>query len=267
MENFSDLANDFLQSFSCIQGYAGKFSPGISRLDVENFLGLSEDLLPEDFFLLYEWRNGYIDFRGDSNFNLESFAPFHFNTIEVVSMEKGWDWCKDNPPTYDGSEILPFVSGDSLFWGIIIGSDYGSDPHIVYVDETGEAILRYDSITTMLKTIVQCFQLGALYFDDGFIEKNNKLFAEILTKNNPKTLLKAVSKFEDNIDFYGSNLDNETYKNNISNLWNSLNILEYMRPPEIIERCKSRLIELQALSSQRAINACESLKEWIDKND
>jgi hypothetical protein len=265
MSIISDLGDEFLQFFRVVPEYTNKFAPGISRLTVQETLGLSEESLPEDFFLLYEWRNGYIDFCGDPRFNLASFAPFHFNSIETVVEENQWSWCDGDNPRYKQSEVLPFVSGDGLFWGIVLDRDYNKQPHVVYFSTMGDCVLTYDSITTMLKTIVESFRVGALYFDGDLIEKNNQLFSEVLSRNNPKVIAEVISGFEDNITSYGTDtdLDDEAYAIKCSSLWAALISLQYMPTPHMIKRCQIRIAELQGLSSSRAIGARESLARWI----
>jgi hypothetical protein len=244
MEKISTLGDKFLENFQSIPGYAEKFNPGISQLQVQKILLSLEKELPHDFYELYKWRNGYSDFCGHPDFNIYSFAPFHFSTIEMVNTERNWEWCRENTPTFKGSEVLPFVSGDRIFWGILLDRNYKDSAHIVYVNTVGECHLRYDSISSMMSTIVEGFETGALYFDeDGFLEKNHQLFLDVVRKNNPKVLCEATADFENNIGIYGTgeNLDSVDYTSRVISLLNSLSALYYMKPPDIIERCQQRV--------------------------
>jgi hypothetical protein len=267
MNEIASLGNNFLKYFQTVTEYEANFNSGVPKSYINEVLGLLEKELPSDFFLLYEWHNGYSEFRGHSAFNLQDYAPFHFNSIEMIDFERKWEWCDDSPPKYEGHNILPFVSGDSLFWGIALNQDY-SMPHIVYVDGTGETIIRYDSITTMMRTLVESFSVNALFFDKGRIVKNNQLFSQAAKQQNPKTWYKAIRRFDENILTYGlDEHDSETYSLQCSFLWNTLQTLKYMQTDEIIVKCRNKLAQLENLSSQRAIDAYTSLNRWLNTDE
>lgn len=268
MKNLPEVGNAFLQCFQQFApDFAEKFVSGISRSELQSVLGTLQHELPQDFYTLYEWRNGYSDFNGHPDFNSYSFAPFHFNTIEMVAMEKDWDWCDDNPPTYKEHNILPLVSCGRVFWGITLGRNYQTEAHIVYVDSVGECTLRYDSITCLLNSIVEGFDQGGLNFSEGMIRKNDELFAEILRANNPRTLSEGIADFEEYIDIYGSDTDNTNYAMKIDTLLNGLSTLYYMKPPVTLERVRRKLDSLERESSERAISAREGLKMWLNSEE
>jgi hypothetical protein len=265
MKKLPEVGNAFLHYFQqTVPDFVEKFVPGVSRSELQSALETLPYNLPEDFYTLYEWRNGYADFNGNPDFNSYSFAPFHFNTIEMVVMEKDWDWCDDSPPVYKGYDILPLVSCGRVFWGIVLGRDYETEAHIVYVDSVGECTLRYDDITCMLNSMVESFERGGLYFRQGFIRRNDELFAEILRVNNPKTLSEGTADFEEHIGIYGSDTDCADYSIRMDTLLNGLSTLYYMKPPAILQQVQRRLAELERESSERAISAREGLKTWLN---
>ncbi|BAY59750.1 hypothetical protein NIES2135_66270 (plasmid) [Leptolyngbya boryana NIES-2135] len=268
MKKLPEVGNAFLHYFQqFIPDFAEKFVPGISPTELQSVLGTLQYELPPDFYTLYEWRNGYADFNGHPDFNCYSFAPFHFNTIEMVAAEKNWDWCDDNPPTYKGYNVLPLVSCGRVFWGITLGRDYQTEAHIVYVDSVGECVLRYDSITCMMNSIVESFERGGLLLSENVIRRNDELFAETLRANNPKTLSEGIADFERYIDVYGSDTDIADYSMKMDILLNGLSILYYMKPSAILEQVRCRLNALENISSERAISAHEGLKMWLNANE
>jgi hypothetical protein len=267
MENLADTCNELLQYLQQgIPETAYKFLPGISRESIQSALGTLDSELPEDFYELYEWRNGYADFNGNPNFNLQNFAPFHFNTIEMLVLEKDWEWCDDNPPSYKESGALPLVSCGQVFWGILLGRSYQSEAHIVYVDTVGECTLRYDSITSMINTLACSFRAGALCFgNEGSVELNSLLFSEVLRKNNSKVLSEALIDFEENLEAYGSDdyFDEAMYSDKVSCLLDSLSSLYFMKPPHVVEQVHNKLMNLENLLSPRAVSAREGLRKWL----
>lgn len=265
MSEISILGNTLIKYFKLLPEYAEKFNMGVLESYIEEVLDTNINKLPEDFSSLYQWHNGYSEFGGYPGLNFQDYAPFHFNTVEIIAVEQKWDWCDDNPPNYEGYHILPFTSGDSLFWGIVLDQDYINTPHVVYIDETGETILRYDSITTMMKTLVESFSSNALFLSQGKIIKNNQLFSQFAKQNNPKTWYKATKCFDENILIYGSDeCDSEAYSIQCSLLWNALQTLKYMKTEEITLKCQHKLAQLEYSHSQRAIDAYAGLNRWLN---
>ncbi len=265
MTNLSKIADKLLSYLQVYTpDFAKDFNPGISRLKVEEILSPIQYTLPDDFYELYQWRNGHPEY---FNQPLESGYICQFSSVEQVSENKQWDWYGKMPPIYKGCTTLPFIDDGSRFFAIALGRSYQTESHIVYVSAfTDHPILRYDSISSMLMSTVECFEARAFYRNnEGQLQEEFQLSAEILRNNNPKTIAEAMSDVVTGLDIYGLNdeVNQESYSALIKPCLSGLETLRPMRPPEAISIVQSSLTRLQGKSSDRAWSARYGLSNWL----
>lgn len=245
-----------------LPGFVEEFQPGISFAEIQSALSTLEYTLPDDFYELYQWRNGHPDG------SRQSLGPvYDFNPIELIVQEKDWSSFGDSPPMYKGRQNLPFITNNSEFFSIVLGRSYAEQSHIVFVDELGETVLQYDSITSMFESIADCFELGAYYLnDDGWIEENSALSSEVLRSRNPKTIVEAMVDIQNVVDTYecDDNENSENYSKITTMLSSALQTLRRFRPPEAIKLVQSVLGRLEDVAPSKRTNAARfTLNAWL----
>lgn len=259
-----DRLLNFLQALS--PEFAQGFHPGISRTEVDAMLAPLDYTLPDDFYELYEWRNGHSEY-----FHQPISAEIcQFSSINFVAQDKEWEIWEDEAPTYKGLQLLPFIEKDGRYFAITLGRSYNKNAHVIYVGREGETTLRYDSITSMLASTVECFERDAFYVNDkGQLEKNVCCAAEILRKNNPKTLAEAMSDVLDGLNTYGldDESDQDSYSALVSPFLSGLETLRMLRSPEAIAVVQTGLAGLEHKSSDRAYSAKYTLNRWLSDVD
>ncbi|MCY7323312.1 MAG: SMI1/KNR4 family protein [Phormidesmis sp. CAN_BIN36] len=264
MTNLSKLGQRLLNRLQKISPeFSQGFRPGISREEVNAFLEPLQYTLPNDFYELYEWRNGHSDY---FNQPVRSAMICQFSSTNFVAESKKWEVWGNEAPTYKGRFLLPFIEEDSRYFAIAMGRSYNDEAHIVYVSREGETTLRYDSITSMLISTIRCFEENAFYVDEnGFLNENYRSSSEILRSENPKILTEAMSDIMAGFDIYG--LDDESdqgsYGDLVSPLLSALETLRWVRPPGAIAVVQSGLDRLQNKSSDRAYSARYAFNRWL----
>jgi hypothetical protein len=167
--------------------YVDVFQPGLTRFRIQDLTEFLEFVLPEDFYQLYQWRNGV---RYEP---MKTLGPvFYFLPIdEVVSFR---DWANSNIlvsddciPRYKNGPVLPIIQSNCEYYALVLGRN-PQEACVVLLDEIGDAVLRYDSISSMMKSIAQCFESGAYYLnEDGLVDEDIRLSSRIISNLNPKT--------------------------------------------------------------------------------
>jgi hypothetical protein len=219
--------------------------------------------LPNDFYELYEWRNG------NSEYFPRSFSSGYvceYNPINVVAEDMKWEWHNDTPPMYKGCITLPFITLDSEFVAIALGRSYAQEAHVVYVDEVGESYLYCDSVTSMLESTIECFASGAvLISDEGCITENQQIISEIWRSRNPQTLAEAMLDFTQSLEVCQSEgtFGKSVYSNAITSLISALRTLRMLKPQEVIILAQDSLARIQQTSSDESKGLKFALDNWL----
>jgi hypothetical protein len=241
------------------------FQPGLLRSEIERIIvDHIPHTFPSDFYELYEWRNG------NPNEASRSLGPIYYFTPlqEVISFQ---EWASQHvplwPPKYNGYSVLPFITSNGEHFAIAQGCTYNSEAHIVFVDEIGETTLRYDSITSMMESILECSKANAYSTNtDGWVEENYDISAQILRRKNPKTLATVQSIISDTISIYGfdSESEEQVYISRVEPFMNALQTAYYFRPVEISSLLQDTLLQLQNVSTERASTARTTITRWLE---
>jgi hypothetical protein len=273
MSDISVLGDRLLQFLhSSFPEYVEGFLPGISTN--ETCLSLAEltQALPDDFYELYEWRNGSTEYFPQPFF---SGDICQFNPIEAILADMKWEEYADAVPTYKGHPSLPFITINSEFVVIVLGRSYSEDAHIAFVDEVGESYLYCDSIVSMLEATVECFLTGAVTINSsGYVEEDEGLSSEIWRNQNPRSLTEAMSDLRLALEFVTSHINGteeekeaSEYSSVISSLIAALRTLRRLRPPHAIEMVQDTLAMLQRVSSEETQGLEFTLSRWLEETN
>jgi hypothetical protein len=276
MNKLSDTANRllfYLQKYT--PSFAQKYNPGISRTEIQAALQPFQYELPNDFYELYEWRNGNPEW---FNHPIELAKICAFSSIDRILGDlknDDWDWDIEEDSKYKKFSTVPFVDdGACAFFSVVLGRSYEEEAHIAFIHMGGGGVhLCYDSITSMLESEVAHYELGAIYptdkksfhRDENFLGEKLDLGAEILRSKNPKTLTEAMSDLKNGLGYLGQDdeIDDYNYGNLVDPIFSALATLRMLRPPEAIELVQDRLGRFENKSSNRIDGARSGLSQWL----
>lgn len=155
---------------------------GISRAEIDE---MKKDLnlaFPPEVYGLFEWKNGLTDSSditiGESVlFRWGAMMPFdHF--VEVYHASQN---AKSYAPHYfpiftnsGGDYILINCNKDDAFYGYL----YWHSPALYGT----ELDARYTSLSALLECVLECFEAGGYYFENGKFEEDSDLSDPILDK-------------------------------------------------------------------------------------
>ncbi len=190
------LRNNQPNSYDALQ-------PGLDRSEIDYFLEPVPFLLPEEFYQLYQWRDGTL-FLDDTS---RLFPGYRFNSIRdaldlrLEISEIVEDWLLDKMRNEDGFWIehsgvynnyfLPIFSLDHEDHICILGKENKDEiSPILSVFFEGGVHIKYDNLNSMMKTIAVCYEIGAYYnfeHPDGHKELyyDENLVEEIRAQYNP----------------------------------------------------------------------------------
>jgi hypothetical protein len=139
MTKISELGDQLLSYLQRLTpDFAQGFHPGISRAEVNTALAPLDYTLPNDFYKLYEWRNGHSEYFPQI---VPSAYICQFSSINFVAQDKKWEVWDNEPPTYKEQLLLPFIEEDARYFAIVLGRSYDDEAHIVHVEREGGTTL------------------------------------------------------------------------------------------------------------------------------
>jgi hypothetical protein len=173
------------------QNYLNLYAP-LSEKEVSNFMSLI-GLENMEFKSLYLWKDGF-DFNNDQDKTCQIFGSGTFLSLDVI--KKNINIARD----LWGNSFIPLISdnsGDFLLLNNKTGKNYGKlhlfSPSLLFADDP---ISYYDSIESMIKTTICCYEQGILSFDPGkeWLKFDIRKHFEIAPKFNPKSKYWPLAK-------------------------------------------------------------------------
>lgn len=156
--------------------------PGLTREKIEQTLRNLPFQLPEEFYELYQWRNGtredcYICFLPGYTFlSLEQALE------EYIGINQ---YREDLLEFHEPEEIwyklwFPVFMLDAKEYLILFGSLEEKTSPVLRFVIADEPATRYPSLTNMMLAIAQCYEAGAYYLrEDGYLEEDDQKADEI----------------------------------------------------------------------------------------
>jgi len=146
--------------------------PGLTTSQIDEIVSNFPFRLPLEIYELYQWRNG-IDVEGSYN-PLVKFlpeSPFFLNLEFCIKEYDRLMSVKDSGGDAFDDEALnpkwfPLISFDQTYFLTIGNSLQQSTSEIIYIwADEWEASPCYESLTSMLLTVIECSEAGVYYFD------------------------------------------------------------------------------------------------------
>lgn len=147
----------------------------------ENEIGL---VFPEQLFELYKWRNGTRMKEGDDMDVRHFFPGFIFLAFEDAvdiynSIRDDLRW---NPRWFP-----VFGNGGGDFYAVVCdpsSQDFGA--LVGFIVDEAEQPIEFESISSMMKTVRDCFSSNVYYVSaEGFLEADDLSAAIVAKKHNP----------------------------------------------------------------------------------
>jgi len=162
-------------------GFA-QLQDGISQVEIEERIAPFNLSFPPEVFELFKWKNGI---KESSDETIVDSLLFPWGIME--SMDRLVDVYKSfTSEGYFSKEYFPlFTSGGGDY--ILVNCNKDDDFYrYVYWHSLAlygtELDARYDSLSTLLQCVLECFEAGAYYFEGGALEIKEDLADSILEK-------------------------------------------------------------------------------------
>ena len=194
---FTELCDQLLEEMEVARSpMLSYFQPGISRrivddILVKNYVKLT---VPEEVYLLYQWRNGLkddvVNSKDSGEVELFRLATFTSLNISIQNYQgaylHGHRWFKGLFPLFD--------NGLGNFY--LIDTNQSSDTYkmIMFYSPSNPLIENcvvsiFDSLETCLTTVAECYRKKAYYYIPGspYLAIDSQLEMSIWGNNNPNS--------------------------------------------------------------------------------
>lgn len=148
------------------------WQPGLSLSEIEDKVKVLPFRLPQEVYELYQWRNGFMlgkkgwvmALGGHDFYNLDFQVKQYFDTKEYC--EKCMALDNSSEPFRD-SQWFSLLGHDKQDY-FVIGEQEQKQASPIYCFDYGDiydfrAKLKYNSLTSMMLTIAECYETGAYY--------------------------------------------------------------------------------------------------------
>lgn len=194
--------------------YANSFLPGLQTNEIQ---AVEEELrfkLPKEIYELYKWRNGTEEDAKALCFPTMQFLPL------PVAVKNSQIWNQfvledknvvDNHELSKANPLFIFLQDNCNYCAISLLEDQEKELPVVTLQEGEPANIFYTSLTNMMLTLAECYEIGAYYLDnDGYVCEDKCKTAQVLRKYNADISEKALLNFESllsqSLNFSNSNL-------------------------------------------------------------
>ncbi|HEX6432510.1 MAG TPA: SMI1/KNR4 family protein [Niastella sp.] len=191
MKNIEELLNRLLQVLTEVNApLVNMLQKGIDRSAIEAEITELEISLPEEVYSLFNWRNG-ISLTGNNTFNQAWFFPLGSLT-SLEDSTANYRFNAGNDGYWNEKMFMLFESGVGEMY-LIDCDDKSPTYRMIYKHWAGAVdfevvITMYDSLECFLRSVNECFETKAYYYDEtgGFIFDFTK-GVMVSKKNNPKS--------------------------------------------------------------------------------
>jgi hypothetical protein len=157
----------------------GELQPGLSRAELEAALRADHfpGVPPESWFHLYQWRNGTVDDGRDPPlFHYHRFAPLD----EALSQRGHLEALYREPPNV--VPLLPIFTFMGEWYVVDCSKDPKEYGRILFLFQ--DVTIAYDSLETMLESILDCYEQGAYRYENGEVIVDDQRVAQIKLARN-----------------------------------------------------------------------------------
>lgn len=165
--------------------YAASFQPGLTYEEIWEAVRPLNAELPNEFYELYQWRNG-----SGENQNTLFYPVMQFSPIDAALFDS--EWISEDLPTeeggfkYQGFRVFPFMCFEGSYYSVVLRNERRETSPVIWIPKgDNQVVLRYASITSMMLTFAECYETGAYYLNrQGYLEQRSQQVTEIFHKHN-----------------------------------------------------------------------------------
>jgi hypothetical protein len=186
MPDFKDLLKKFDRTLrKCNPKNYAKLQPPLPGREIDHFLDQLH-LTHPDFKSLFEWKNGTDLSRGLSKHDAHTDFGVMYPLERIVKLAESAP--HKNPHLM---KLFGDFSGDGLLFNNDKESeDYGK----IFLYSVGSLSIDdpfsyYDSLDSMVKTLIKAYETGMLHYDDvdDYLECDNEKYWKLAKKLNPRS--------------------------------------------------------------------------------
>jgi hypothetical protein len=173
-----------------------RFKPGLSLAEIQEKLSRFPCQLPREIYTLYQWHNGTNDDSWDCGvFVYHSFMDIDYalqQAEEYINEETQRRYREQKGlPLY----LFPFCDFEGEYFAVAGADIERSSAPVFFIDETGDVVLAFNSLTNMMLTLAECYETGIYAVGDNrFVDVVDEVaFGEIRLKHNPGTAKKLYA--------------------------------------------------------------------------
>lgn len=196
---------------------ASLLQPGLSRAEIDSFIGDSNLQLPQEIYELYQWRNGGMvnewDYVGlfDIYHNSDGFYPWGFipfqGVVNKYISKSSW-YANMEPEIFKRISAFPcisdfqnpaalemFLGHESCLTGYVYKDENYKYYPVVFRDFKGggNTVLRlYSSLTNMMMTLAESYEIAYYIGENGYLKKDKNKVLEVWRKYNSEQLVTDV---------------------------------------------------------------------------
>lgn len=167
---------------------ADSITPGLSLEEIQEITQVLPFSLPDDVYELYQWSRGHAP--ETQTIYTHMFEPYEGmalcsleTAIEILPIFE--DEFEECAVKYIGKPLFPIFQTDASYLCVVGESDNKESSPIIFVSEINETRNRYTSLTSMMLTLADCFEAGAVSFNEkGYSNWYGEKFASIYLKHN-----------------------------------------------------------------------------------
>ena len=172
----------------CQPDYAQPFLPGLSRAEIDDALHEFEIVVSEEFYELYQWRNGRMVEPFINTYAYPSIYEF-LPLYEVIEGTRGINFL---PNRYSNNFLLPFIGHTDPELCVLELNDHSDKSEkknpILIIFEGTEAQFFAPSITALFSFFAEAYEEGAYYLGieediDGFVCEDEEKVRETMEKH------------------------------------------------------------------------------------
>jgi hypothetical protein len=171
---------------------ADSITPGLSLEEIQEITRTLPFSLPDEVYELYQWSRGHDPETQTIYTHIfephEGMALCSLDTaIEIFPIFE--DEVEECAVKYVGRPLFPIFQTDTSNLCVVGDWQNKKSSPIIFVSEINEIKNAYTSLTSMMLTLADCFEAGAVAFDkEGYNNWNAEKFASIYLKHNYKLL-------------------------------------------------------------------------------
>ncbi len=169
--------------------FSASFLPGLTDEQIMQIIEYLPYSLPEEIYELYRWRNGTRQRQEILFYPSMAFLPLEDALVvgkETIDLDERTEY----KLRFEGQRLFPFLDNEGDICAVAVNNKkQKASPIISIPSEYNECHKCYNSLTSMMQTIAECYETGAYYLvKEVFVEEDKNKSLQLFHKYNPEIL-------------------------------------------------------------------------------